>query len=204
MLNSEQLCTVDQSEKTLTKSISSSDIERAIDQVLVDINIEIAKHVAHKKPKVIIVAGGFSRSPYLMKKLRERWTQGHSIDVVKDHDKADSALLAVSRGSLFRYDNISAQNLPSRYGYAILQDMEYDRKKHPDAETILRVWNEFTQTYWPQLGPNPDIVVTSERDDYTPIVRDRLKMVMRKGATAAGTYTSRLVFAAPSTNANTI
>lgn len=163
------------------------EIELAIDEVLNDINAEIAKIVGHTRPKAIAVAGGFACSSYFMESLRNMWMWSEEgIDVLRTHDGGESAFLAVARGSLLRYDNISTQHLPSRYTYALLQDMYYDEDDHPDVMIQKRRFDPYGDEFYWATVKDDRVLSISKKDGTSKIVRDRLRIILPQGATAAG------------------
>lgn len=87
--------------------------------------------------KVIYVTGGLSTSTYIMKRMNDRYAD-RIINVVALGEKDGVSCNPVSRGALCGYENISAQNLPTQYGYALLQAEDYDETLHSDTLPLRR------------------------------------------------------------------
>lgn len=81
--------------------------------------------------QVLIIPGGFGRSVYLLKKLRERYEPG--ITVLGQAHPTVGAYQPVSRGALLRYKDIQTRGVPSKDSFGVAQVEIYDPLYHPDA-----------------------------------------------------------------------
>lgn len=174
-----------------TFGVTQEDMRSAFDEVVAEIFKQIDQELAKVTPQVIVITGGFSRSVYLMEKLRARYERD-GMHVMRPHDNYGGECYPVSRGGLLRYDNISAQSLPSQYGYAIIQDELYDWKKHPDAveKVTEQVRSLGAIGHRKQLKrkvhhADPAVVFKSSYDAKKLVVLNRLHVFFGKGTIVA-------------------
>lgn len=154
--------------------LTRKEIISALDQLIATIITTIDKLTSGRKPDVIQLTGGFSKSWYLVEKLREKYENGLTV-VVRPTvtDALDSFPVAV--GALYRYDNIIPQNLPSKYGYALLQREAFFEELHKDSRTVKRDAagkRVVTPKRW---------VKTSPYDKTEDVVDDRILNIVPKG-----------------------
>ena len=167
-------------------SFTKDVVEAAFNAVIKDIKMAMDAEVGANKPRIVYVTGGFGRNKYVMEAIQDRYQIGDTI-VVRPIDNDSGESLPVSRGGLLRYIEISAQNLPSQYGYAVLQDERFDHAIHTDGITSeservrrSRVDPKVLQTYT-QRQTNRDIVLRSPYLRSVDIVEERLHISFDRG-----------------------
>ncbi|KAK5127447.1 hypothetical protein LTR85_006786 [Meristemomyces frigidus] len=141
-----------------TFDIPQKDMQESFDLVVAEIIHEMDAELANVTPRVIYITGGFTRNTYLMQKLRGRY-DGGGIDV----------------------------NLPSQYGYAIIQDELYDWRLHEDAVLEVTQANRWVGKKGKRSlvmcdihHPDPAIVFESLHDPEKDVVLDRLQVLFEK------------------------
>jgi hypothetical protein len=146
----------------------------ALDSVIATIVRYIKKQIKPgKQTSAILVTGGFSRSGYLMRKLKEEF-EPRGITVIRPSDTDTTQCYPVAVGALLRWENITNQDLPERYGYAILQQQYFDDEcdEHKDS------WSWDAQSESRITKP---WVKASPYDPNIDIVDDRVKTIIARG-----------------------
>ncbi|KAK5688941.1 hypothetical protein LTS10_000921 [Elasticomyces elasticus] len=174
-------------------------LQGAFDRVIAEVITKTDAEVQHHDPKTIYITGGPARSRYFMGKMREQYEKNGTI-VVK------SPMLnchAVANGGLLRYNRISAGNLPTKYGYGIVQEEEFHWSLHKDCvkwvedkvvmEEVYDRWGDPKVSSSGNLKKRKVIRKIHHRDDGVVkpsfhkkgvfVVYDRLCVLFEKGST---------------------
>lgn len=148
------------------------DVQEALDTVILQITSEIDSQIDMVKPskvEMMAVVGGFSKSSYLLQKLRSRYQPMGIIIYCPSEDDADTCQ-PIAVGALMRYDNITPSNLPVQYHYAMLERAHFDEVLHVDSYTTAED-GTITQKPWVKRSPY---------DKNVDIVEDRLRIIIKK------------------------
>ena len=125
----------------------------------------------------MIIPGGFGRSAYLLKKLRDKYEP--DITVLGQANAAVGAYQPVSRGALLRYKDIQVRGIPAKEAFGIAQVEIYDADVHADA--TFYTGDEMPNGRICRKGPimNSSIVEIDPFDE-EKIVYERWNPVMNK------------------------
>ncbi|EME44563.1 hypothetical protein DOTSEDRAFT_72124 [Dothistroma septosporum NZE10] len=156
--------------------ISRQDLEDAQDDSITRIkgimdNLTGINNHRPNKPKLILVAGGYRKSPYLMGKLKKRYDKPEHRVVNCSDRKNPEETMVCDGGLSVRYSMVAEQSLPTRLGYALLRDDTVSKKRHPDC----------------YLSGRGDRILRKTRfsgwDNKTKVTIDRLHIILPKGVT---------------------
>lgn len=157
-----------------TFQLQRTDFHDAFDLVITKIMAEINKHTWGIMPTVFLVTGGFSKSRYLMEKLRSHYEPMGTI-VVRPSETDVSDCFPVAVGALQRYDRITRRPLRSQYNYMVLQRQDFHKAIHTDAYVEFTDWDDSTHTELKSyVKDNP---YGTDND----IVDDRVHIIIKKG-----------------------
>ncbi|KAK3626742.1 hypothetical protein LTR56_015838 [Elasticomyces elasticus] len=182
---------------------SKEEVQEAFDRVVAEVKEKIRDMVKKHDPALINLTGGLTKNSHVYQALVDEFQQGRTTVVSTTESDASPP---VSRGGLLRHHTITAANLPSHYGYAIVQQEEFDGRVHRDG--VVGVENGVRQVpvrddlnveqIDPGTGrrlmrdqvykiyqPNTNVVFGSRYKRGVEFVYDRLGVVFKKGETIA-------------------
>ncbi|TKA68029.1 hypothetical protein B0A55_08375, partial [Friedmanniomyces simplex] len=190
--------------KNFNFALTPDHLRSAFDRVLGEIKGIMSAEIAEHYPAVIYITGGLGRNRYIFDELCKEYKKNGRI-VVRPTDTSGECY-PVSNVGLLRYENISPGILPTKYGFAIVQEELYDRHTHPDGVAYVtreprskpRRCKDGTIRYHSQTGEvlrehfmvdkhhtKDDVVFASPHDPTKAILLDRLYVLFEKGATIA-------------------
>ncbi|KAK6353146.1 hypothetical protein TWF696_005136 [Orbilia brochopaga] len=129
---------------TLTRDVVRQMFDPTITSILTHISNQIRDAKARdQRVKMILLVGGFGRSPYLLRRVRE-WvvTEGHHIEVLQPPE----AWTAIARGAVMHgLENQIVKHRIARRSYGVCIDAVYERGVHSadakywdDCDNIFR------------------------------------------------------------------
>ncbi|KAF2168088.1 hypothetical protein M409DRAFT_21533 [Zasmidium cellare ATCC 36951] len=164
--------------ESLNFYLYEGEFEQALDEVFKSMTAKVEEIVATKGLKtsdvnMMCMSGGMSNNDYLYNKLRNKYEVVGQIIVVRDLSDSHHA---VACGGLLRYQNITKQSFPLKYGYAMLQREEFDEGKHVDGFTVWRDDDDkvVSKTHKPWVKDSP-------YDTQVRIVEDRIHKIIDSG-----------------------
>lgn len=132
--------------------------------------------------KVLIIPGGFGKSPYLRQELEARYGQELTIYGQNNLDK--DLELPVSQGALLRYRQIQTRDFPLNSSFGITQTEPFDPVRHQDILgkiEAVRLARPRSREQAPRDATRPSFDILDMDVDGTPLVHERWDPILEQG-----------------------
>ncbi|RMY70494.1 hypothetical protein D0863_05751 [Hortaea werneckii] len=159
-------------------SFTKAQLQDAFGSVIADVERNIDEYVNDPalKPDLIFVSGGFGKNRFLHERLVHRY-QGTTVLTPCYYDPIYQEILVAAGALSPRYKQISTQQIPARFSYAILRDEEYNPNVHVDA------WELKNMKRMPKAG----VIYPSGWNTKRRFVFKRMFPFLKKGETLTTT-----------------
>ncbi|KAI7721874.1 hypothetical protein KC353_g1014, partial [Hortaea werneckii] len=159
-------------------SFTKAQLQDAFNSVIADVERNVDEYVNDPalKPDLIFVSGGFGKNRFLHERLVHRY-QGTTVLTPCHYDPIYQEILVAAGALSPRYKQISTQQIPARFSYAVLRDEKYDSTVHVDA------WELKNMKRMPKAG----MVYPSGWNTNRRFVFKRMFPFLKKGETVTTT-----------------